>query len=195
MSRRALVFNVPPGREVHYSKIKGEYIGKLYAPLFHAYGYYLPLDGEEDPVGTDKHLKEISKEGLRLVLYENLLLLPLGVNAVLFNIIGSVLWAESESYFAYWDGHVSFGSSHMTGHWIGYSFATLMLKKGLSFWTLPLLLFAVKHFFDFFSLWKHDGFKVTGELVSDFRTDHLAHMGGVVAGALTAWVTRKKRLY
>ena len=133
---------------------------------------------------------------MKYVLYENLVMLPLGVNAVLFNMIGSVLWAESESYFAYWDGHVSFGSSHMAGHWIGYGLATLMLKKGLSFWTLPLLLWAVKVLYDFVGMWRHDDYHVTSkDTTSDFRTDHLAHMGGVVAGALTAWVTRKKRLY
>ena len=196
MSRRALIFNVAPGKELHYRKIKGGYVGKRWAPLFHAYGYYLPRATEEHPDAVDKRLTFFSEEALKQVLYQNLIMLPLGVNAVLFNMIGSVLWAESESYFAYWDGYVSFGSSHLTAHWIGYGLATLLIKKGLTIWTLPLLLWAVKILYEFFTAWKHDGYHVTSDKSNrgHFRTDHLAHMGGVVAGALSAWVTRKKRI-
>ena len=202
-SRRALVFTVPQGRELHYLKIKphtgehGDYVGRRWAPFFHAYGYYLPREGNRNPEELDTSLKRKSKHALEHALYENLVMLPLGVNAVLFNMIGSVLWAESESYFAYWDGHVSFGSSHLTAHWIGYGLATLLIKKGLTIWTLPLLLWAIRTLIEFFFMWKNDGFKVTSanDGMSDFRTDHLAHMGGIVAGVLTAWVTRKKRLY
>ena len=197
MSRRALIFNVAPGRETHYSKIKGEYIGRRWAPLFHAYGYYLPRANVEDPEYVDKLLTVLSKEALKLAILQNIVMLPLGVNAVLINMLGSVIWAESESLFAYWDGYVSFGSSHLTAHWIGYGLATLLIKKGLSIWTLPLLILSVKALYEFGTAWKHDGYRVTSDRPSGmlpFRTDHLAHIGGVVAGALSAWVTRKKRL-
>ena len=195
-SRRALVFNVPKGRETHYSKIKGEYLGRRWAPFFHAYGYYLPREGDRNPKNVDLSLKRRSKHALERVLYRNLVMLPLGVNAVLFNMIGSVLWAESESYFAYWDGHVSFGSSHLTAHWAGYGLATLWIKKGLTIWTLPLLLWALELFIEFFFMWKNDGFKIASDFddMSAFRTDHLAHMGGIVAGGITALLTKNKRL-
>jgi hypothetical protein len=198
-TRRALIFNVPKGPETHYSKIKGKPLGEVWAPLYHAYSYYMPRDAFPSPdvqVAVDDALKWASRQGLELAALQNLIMLPLGGNAVLKNMIGSVVFAEAESVFATWDGHVTFGSSHATAHWIGYSLTTV-LQQGFSLWTVPCVLWALTQGLDFFVQWEDAGFRAVSDLDKwiPFRTDHVAHIGGIIAGVVTALATRNKTLY
>ena len=197
-NRRALVFTVPQGRELHYLKFKGEYLGRRWAPFFHAYGYYLPTVNVFNPDRTDKELKSDSLDVLRTNGIQLMLLwLALGGNRALIGLIGGILFAEMESYFAYWDGHVTFGSSHVIAHSIGYGLVSMMLQKKLTVWMLPFLIFSTPLFYSFVTRWARAGFKVVGPYhsVDNHRTDHLAHIGGMVAGAITALLTKNKRLF
>ena len=194
--RRALVFSVPKGLEEHYSKINGKYVGRIWAPFFHAYGYYLPTINVplSDQDRVDNELKEQSLEQLRANGIQLMLLwLALGGNRALIGLIGGILFAEMESYFAYWDGHVTFGSSHVMAHSIGYGLVSMMLQKKLTIWMLPFLIFTTPIFYNFVTMWAADDFKVVGE-GRLHRVDHLAHIGGMVAGAITALLTKNKRL-
>ena len=56
MSHRALVFNVPKGNEVHYSKIQGKILGKVRAPLYHSYSYYVPANKFPQRMHTAAHI-------------------------------------------------------------------------------------------------------------------------------------------
>ena len=195
---RALVFSVPKGLEEHYSKINGKYVGRIWAPFFHAYGYYLPTINIplSDQDRVDNELKEQSLEQLRANGIQLMLLwLALGGNRALIGLIGGILFAEMESYFAYWDGHVTFGSSHVIAHSIGYGLVSMMLQKKLTVWMLPFVIFTTPIFFGFVSWWARDNFNVVGEARGyPHRIDHLAHIGGIVAGAITALLTKNKRL-
>ena len=64
MTRRALIFTVPKGKEIHYSKIQGPIIGSVWAPLYHSYSYYMPANTSRDPDGENTTLKLNSKLGL-----------------------------------------------------------------------------------------------------------------------------------
>ena len=198
-NRRALVFTVPQGRELHYLKFKGEYLGRRWAPFFHAYGYYLPtVNVLSDRDGVDRDLKRQSADNLINNGIEHLLLwLALGGNRALIGLIGGILWAEMESAFAYWDGHVTFGSSHVTAHFIGYGIVSMMMQKRLTIWMLPFVTFNVLNLKFFIEKWWQDGFAVVSKVNApgiQHRTDHLAHIGGLVAGGITALVTKNKRL-
>ena len=225
-SRRALVFTVPKGKEEHYLRIPRRYalpprfaipgleahfkfstqmyVGRRWAPFFHAYGYYLPTINVplriQDHI--NKKLKEQSLDSLRATGIQLMLLwLALGGNRALIGLIGGILFAEMESYFAYWDGHVTFGSSHVTAHSIGYGLVSMMLQKKLTIWMLPFLIYTTPLFYTFVTWWARDGFKVVGSGIyrpgghSLHRVDHLAHIGGMVAGAITALLTKNKRLF
>ena len=197
MPRRSLIFTVPPGKELHYSKIQGEILGKVWAPLFHAYGYYLPKANvpAEDQAYVNVELTENSEKALVTGALEHLLLwVALGRNPALISLIGGVVWAESESLFAYWDGHVTFGSSHVSAHCIGYGLTSIFMKKGFSKWSLPFILVAATILTDFLGVWASDGFAVTSDKPHGLphRVDHLAHIGGIVVGMLTAWLTKNK---
>ena len=120
MTRRALVFDVPKGKEMHYSKIKGPILGYVWAPLYHGYGYYMPANTSSDPVNDDITLKRNSKLNLRDNLLTVLSCAAFGVKPLIQVAIGAVLWAELESAFATWDGHVTFGSSHLGAHAMGF---------------------------------------------------------------------------
>ena len=197
-NRRALVFTVPQGRELHYLAFHGEYLGRRWAPFFHAYGYYLPKINV--PISDEDHVDHVLKEQSKSALKTNgklliLLLLALGRNRALIGLIGGILWAEMESGFAYWDGHVTFGSSHVISHSCGYGIVSMMLQKKLTIWMLPFLIYSVPLFYEFVGWWKRDGFGVVGSARGyQHRTDHLAHIGGIVAGGITALLTKNKRL-
>ena len=113
--RRRLLFTVPPGDEMHYWKIKGgkeETVGKVWAPLFHAYSYYLPKAKVPKRLWkrVDDNLTAASIGNLKHALMNMMFLAPMGPNRMIMNLLGSVGFAELESTFAYLDGHVSFGS-------------------------------------------------------------------------------------
>ena len=128
MWRRRLVFTIPKDVETHYSEIKGEYIGKIWNPLYHAYSYYLPAESSHENVrkSDNDELTGKSIRNLKVAMASMILLSPMGTNAMLINVLGSVLWAESESIFAKWDGHVSFGSSHLMAHTWGFGIAAIL---------------------------------------------------------------------
>ena len=202
MPRRALIFNVAPGKELHYLKIPpnaGGYVGRRWAPFFHAYGYYLPTANVslESRAGVNEQLIKNSQDGVLTVVIEHLLLwLALGGNPALISLIGGVLWAEMESAFAYWDGHVTFGSSHVSAHCLGYGLGSIFLKKGFSKWELPFMLFTAPVLYFFVTEWVGDGFDVVSQSSGccPHRIDHMAHIGGVVTGVISACLTKNKRL-
>ena len=132
MWRRRLIFTVPPGDETHYWKIKGgkeNTVGKVWAPLFHAYSYYLPKDKIPQRLWkrVDDNLTAASIGNLKHALMNMMFLAPMGPNRMIMNLLGSVGFAELESGFAYLDGNVSFGSSHTMGHTWGFGLVSLVL--------------------------------------------------------------------
>ena len=102
MTRRALIFTVPKGKEIHYSKIQGPIIGSVWAPLYHSYSYYMPANTSRDPDGDDAILKRNSKLALGSALLTLLSCAAFGVKPLIRAAVGGVLWAESESAFATW---------------------------------------------------------------------------------------------
>ena len=194
MVRRALIFTVPKGKEVHYSKIQGPIIGYVWAPLYHSYGYYMPLATSPDPVGENATLKQNSKLGLGSALLTVLSCAAFGVKPLIRAAVGGVLWAESESAFATWDGHVTFGSSHVSAHAGGffvwsairelikgkYSTSRLVLLAALSIFSVPEIVFQI-------DMWAGDGFGPVGSF-HIHRVDHVAHIGGILTGFLNAYL-------
>ena len=132
-----------------------------------------------------------------------ILLSPMGTNAMLINVLGSVLWAESESIFAKWDGHVSFGSSHLMAHTWGFGIAAILKMlwnlKRFRWWLLSLVPFALASLGGiggFVKWWAEDGFGVVSD-VRPFglhRTDHMAHMGGIVVGVVNGLLNSNRKL-
>ena len=192
MTRRALIFTVPKGKEVHYSKIKGPIIGSVWAPLYHSYSYYMPANTSRDPDGENTTLKLNSKLGLGSALLTVLTCAAFGVKPLIRAAVGGVLWAESESAFATWDGHVTFGSSHVSAHAGGffvwsairellkgkYSTSRLLVLAALSVFSLPEILVDL-------DMWAGDGFGPVGSF-HIHRVDHVAHIGGILTGFLNA---------
>ena len=194
MTRRALIFTVPKGKEVHYSKIKGPIIGSVWAPLYHSYSYYVPANTSSNPDGDDAILKRNSKLALGSALLTVLTCAAFGVKPLIRAAVGGVLWAESESAFATWDGHVTFGSSHVSAHAGGffvwsairellkgkYSTSRLLVLAALSVFSLPEILVNV-------DWWAGDGFRPVGSF-DIHRVDHVAHIGGILTGFLNAYL-------
>ena len=96
---RRLIFTVPSGDETHYWKIKGgkeETVGKVWAPLFHAYSYYLPKDKVPQRLWkrVDDNLTAASIGNLKHALMNMMFLAPMGPNRMIMNLLGSVGFAE-----------------------------------------------------------------------------------------------------
>ena len=117
-------------------------------------------------------------------------------NAVPF-LSGAIAWAEGESIFASWDGHVTFGSSHVQAHGMGFLTVYLireLLKNPFGWRSLVMIaLFwweSIPHVvLAWIGAWAHDGYRPVSEQdydVDPFRTDHVAHIGGLVTGVLNA---------
>ena len=195
MTRRALVFTVPKRNEVHYSKIQGPILGRVWAPLYHAYGYYMPSVSSTDPVNDDITLKRNSILNLRDSFITILSCAAFGIKPLIQVAIGAVMWAEFESAFATWDGHVTFGSSHLGAHAMGFyiwSAVRILLKGKFTTARLPFFLlvaglsyFSVPAFFEFVGQWIRDDFSPVGEFHLH-RMDHVAHIGGILTGFLNA---------
>ena len=218
MWRRRLIFTVPPGDETHYWKIKGgkeETVGKVWAPLFHAYSYYLPKDRVPQRLWkrVDDNLTAASIGNLKHALMNMMFLAPMGPNRMIMNLLGSVGFAELESTFAYLDGHVSFGSSHTMGHTWGFGLVSLVLmlwrssirqNRWVYLLLLPFLSNAIAGAGAFYYQWHLDGYQITNlkTFTPDYeggtgwlhRIDHMAHIGGLIAGGLTAFFTRNIQL-
>ena len=205
MWRRRLVFTIPKDVETHYSEIKGEYIGKIWNPLYHAYSYYLPAESSHENVRKhdNDELTGKSIRNLKVAMASMILLSPMGTNAMLINVLGSILWAESESIFAKWDGHVSFGSSHLMAHTWGFGIAAILKMlwnlKRFRWWLLSLVPFALASLGGvggFVKWWGEDGFGVVSD-VRPFglhRTDHMAHIGGLIVGFANGFLNSNRSL-
>ena len=203
MPRRRLVFDVPKGKEQHYSEIpKGHLLGSVNAPLFHSYSYYMPAAA----FAPSLH-KEVD-EKLKLQTWVNykqnaLLMLPIllfGWKSVWRSIVGGLVWAESESAFASWDGHVTFGSSHISGHLVGftlYSAIRLLFNNKASMpfkmliGVLGLVTGSWQTAYFFLSQWAgHDNFSAVGDWGFIHRVDNVAHVGGILTGMLNAFFVK-----
>ena len=205
MWRRRLVFTIPPGIERHYSDIKGEHLGKIWNPLYHSYSYYLPAENVAEPnrKDTNDDLTSNSIRNLKIAMASMLLLSPLGTNVMLINALGSILWAESESIFAKWDGHVTFGSSHLMAHTWGFGIAAILKvlwnQKKFRWWLLSLIPFsmgALGGVGGFLKWWGDDGFRIVSK-EQEFRlhrTDHIAHIGGILVGLVNGLLNSNRSL-
>ena len=201
--RRRLIFNIPPGKEEHYSKIQGGILGPVWAPLYHSYSYYMPANNVRQPhFLINQSLWNRSTEGAWFALFAVLVTGVFGWNALIRAAVGSVVWSEAESVFATWDGHVTFGTSHITAHAGGFFLFSavreiLTSKKlswlrilllGLSFVTLPDLIV-------FVGIWVRDGFSPVSVPVSKgmvHRIDNVAHIGGILTGFLNAYFLKNR---
>ena len=197
--RRRLVFNIPPGPETHYSDIKGEILGRVWAPLYHGYGYYLPKNKfpPENAPAIDAFLKLLSKDGGKHAVKTMLATLVFGVKPFLQNLSGAIAWAEGESIFASWDGHVTFGSSQVVAHATGFLSVALIqeLIKNPFGWR-SLLMIALFWFLevpktvkDWVKVWKNlSNYAAVSPTLPGvpMRIDNVAHIGGLVTGALNA---------
>ena len=215
---RRLIFTVPSGDETHYWKIKGgkeETVGKVWAPLFHAYSYYLPKAKVPQRLWkrVDDNLTAASIGNLKHALMNMMFLAPMGPNRMIMNLLGSVGFAELESGFAYLDGNVSFGSSHTMGHTWGFGLVSLVLmlwrssirkNRWVYLLLLPFITNAIAGAGAFYYQWHLDGYQITNlqPFTPDYeggkgwlhRIDHMAHIGGLIAGGLTAFFTRNMQL-
>ncbi len=199
-TRRRLVFNVPKGKERHYSKIPAdEILGSVTAPLYHSYSYYMPSDQ------FDASQRKEVDEKLKLQTWINyksigMLMLPVllfGWTSVWRCLVGGVVWAESESMFASWDGAVTFGPSHVSAHVAGFSLVSLirlLYNKRASISAKALVVglgFAVGSWdvvWHFLKEWAiHDNFSPVGDWHLIHRVDNVAHVGGILTGMLNAY--------
>ena len=194
MPRRALIFKVPKGKEVHYSKIHGPVLGKVWAPFYHGYGYYMPYHTSQDPFAENTELIDNSNTSLVYHIGVVLASLVFGWKPLIRAAVGSVLWAESESLFATWDGHVTFGSSHVGAHagaFFLWSAIREIRKWKWSYFRLVVLLIGsgiiAPELYEFIQVWARDGFGPVGEY-HIHRVDHVAHIGGILTGMLNAYL-------
>ena len=205
MSHRALVFNVPKGNEVHYSKIQGKILGKVRAPLYHSYSYYVPANKFPPRMHNAAHI--MLEEQYKIVRNTAILLVPL---SLLFGwtsfwrcALGGVVWSEAESMFATWDGHVTFGSSHIVGHASGFfvysAVRRLLTQKTSWFMRIALVmigLIPVDVILEFVGGWVNSGYRPVGDWNDVHRTDHVAHVGGILTGFLNAhFIDQKKQWF
>jgi hypothetical protein len=200
--RRRLIFNVPPGKEQHYSKIDGRILGSVWAPIYHSYGYYMaatafpPGDGDD----VDMRLKRNSWDGLKGTFFSLLPNILFGWPAFWRSIVGSLIWAESESLFATWDGHVTFGTSHVTAHLAGFYLYSAIRSLFSSTHILGKIFVVLLGYFtvwdvitDYVGAWMRDDFAPVskyehGDRVRTLghRIDHVAHIGGILTGMINA---------
>ena len=203
--RRKLLFDIPKGPEVPYWKIKGRILGEVWAPFYHAYSYYMPAKhfrdkGQRDEFIDiiDRNMKKHSRNSLQFCAYLSLPWLLVGVRPFLKLLAGGIVWSELESMFSYWDSNgdvVSFGSSHFMFYAIGYLYGQIWVRRKKKYDTQMLFMFAGAAFLGYdtvypaFFRWKEAGYKAVDPLPSldefqadNFRTDHVAHVGGFLAG-------------
>ena len=191
--RRELLFNVPPGNERPYWLIPSEHlVGRVYAPLYHGYGYY--MDARVFTPDSKQHIDEkLTRQtygGLLDSAILHALSLLWGQRSALKLVGTSVLFAELESYFAVnVENSVSFGSSHLSATAQGYILAKWLQSKKRSMWQDLAMLYALALSGYMGYLWAQDGFAATGEIRKSLvhRVDHVAHIGGLLTGVLSAY--------
>ena len=187
-------FGIADGPEEHYLDIRargGKIVGKVDAPLFHSYTYYMPYDPDKDyhfphNDGWFKdHLTELAKMAAFV-----------GPSHAVACFLGMYTWAETESLFArYVAKAVTFGRSHVDFFICGYGLG-LVGKT-----SLPTSLLAAWYYglnpdvsvWEAFLWWQRDGFALVSPsaYLGSHRVDHFAHIGGIVAGFfLSRYVSR-----
>jgi len=185
--RRKLLFDIPKGPEVPYWKIKGRIIGEVWAPIYHAYSYYMPASARtvnRDPEGLsrsydvsverwDRKMKRLTRDNLQFCAYLSLPWLLVGWKPFLKLLVGGIAWSELESMFSYWDSNgdvVSFGSSHFMFYAIGYLYGQMWVRRKKKYDTQMLVMFAASAFLAYDTLypaffqWKEAGYKATDPL-------------------------------
>jgi hypothetical protein len=200
--RRRLIFNVPPGNEQHYSRIQGRILGSVWAPIYHGYGYYMPASvfPPREHADVNSRLTDASWNNLKSVFISMLPMILFGWPALWRSVVGGLIWAESESLFATWDGHLSFGSSHVGAHLSGfYLYSTIRTLFSSTDWFYKIFVVLVGYFVawdhiqDMVGAWIRDDFGPVSKYVHGdrkgplgHRVDHVAHIGGLVTGMINA---------
>ena len=190
--RRKLLFNIPPGLERPYWQIPQEYmLGQVWAPLYHGYGYYMDARAfVPDPVSLqDIHAKltEQAYSGLLTTAIFHGLSLAWGTRSSLKLAGTSVLFTELESYWATnVEKSVTFGSSHSVATAVGHILTKYLLTKKRSWFQAIAALIALYQAGEFAWWWQSDSFQAVGH-GSVHRIDHVAHIGGMLVGALSAY--------
>ena len=198
--RRRLVkdarFGIADGPEEHYLDIRargGKIVGKVDAPLFHSYTYYMPENPDKEyrfPHNDDGWFKDHLTSMAYMATF-------VGPSHAVACFLGMYTWAETESLFArYVANAVTFGRSHVDFFICGYGLGVVGQTS------LPTSLLAAWYYgfqddlsvWEGFLWWQRDGFPLVSSLNSSaysFRVDHFAHIGGIVAGFfLSRYVSR-----
>jgi hypothetical protein len=190
--RRRLIFNVPAGKEQHYSKIKGSIAGRVWAPLYHGYGYYLPASLADK--WDDARMKQASINNAIKAAVLVATNAAFGWKSMAKAGVGGIVWAEAESIFATWDGHVTFGTSHIMGHAAGFFLVNAireMLARKSSWKRISFIAvlgyLSVDIVYDFVKVWARGGFSPVSGSKLPHRVDNVAHIGGLLTGALNGY--------
>ena len=193
--RRKLIFNIPPGNERPYWQIPPQYLlGKVWAPIYHGYGYY--MDGRliQPSVGVtaqsvDKKLTLQAQLGLLETVLRHALSFAWGTKSALKLAATSVLWSEFESYWAvHMENAVSFGTSHSVATATGHALTKFSLTKNRTTFQWIAMIVALLQLGMFGTWWIKDGLQPVGPGGKrPHRVDHVAHIGGMLVGALSAF--------
>ena len=197
MFRRKLLFNIPPGNEKPYWQIPPQFLlGKVWAPIYHGYGYY--IDGRTIVPSAGVTVQSVHNQlttqaqvGLAETTLIHALSLAWGTKSALKLAATSVLFSEFESYWAvHMEDSVSFGSSHSLATATGHILMNFLLTKKPTVFQYITVIAATLQLGQFSFLWFKDGFMpvgATGKLNPYHRVDHVAHIGGMLTGALSAY--------
>ena len=197
MFRRKLLFNIPPGNERPYWQIPPQYLlGKVWAPIYHGYGYYMDGRMIQPSFGVTAQsvhnkLATQAQLGLAETTIFHLMALAWGYKSALKLAATSVLFSEFESYWAvHMEDSVSFGSSHSLATATGHILMSFFLTKKPTVFQIITVIAATFNFGTFGYMWFQDGLKAvgpTGKVNPYHRVDHVAHIGGMLAGALSSY--------
>ena len=194
MFRRKLLFNIPPGNEKPYWQIPPQFLlGKVWAPIYHGYGYY--IDGRTIVPSAGVTVQSVHNQlttqaqvGLAETTLIHALSLAWGTKSALKLAATSVLFSELESYWAvHMENAVSFGSSHSIATAAGHILLKFMLTKKPTWLQIFAAVVASFQFGTFGFMWIKHGFKAVGPAGKIHRMDHVAHIGGMLTGALSAY--------
>ena len=194
MFRRKLIFNIPRGAERPYWQIPDQFLlGKVWAPIYHGYGYY--IDGRliqrthgVTAQSVHNQLSLQAQYGLAESALIHALSFAWGTKSALKLAATSVLFSELESYWAvHMENAVSFGSSHSIATAAGHILTKFMQTKKPTWLQILAVIIAAFESGTYLLFWAKDGFKAVGELGKIHRVDHVAHIGGMITGALSAY--------
>ena len=191
--RRRLVkdarFGIPDGPEEHYRDIRargGKIRGKVEAPLFHSYTYYMPENSdvsEEQWTNFDNqpsYFWDVFKAQMLELAKITALVGPSHAAACF---IGMYVFAESESLFAYYIAKaVTFGSSHVDFFIHGYCLGLVSTPKTSKFTACLLTWLNGPDVANEVWHWADAGFALFRSGPYLHRIDNLSHIGGLIAG-------------